>query len=188
PGTDRVARLHERDETVLERLQITPLRSNRREVSPSNLARVHAGALGVAHDRHEHPDLIDEQVELPTATDERQSGLFRSSALRLQCAPVCSALFVCNMSHCVSGVASTCRCPGDSAAIRRRSRPNHPSNGDIQLFAAGRWGISASYSYFNARIGSTRDARCAGMKPAQSATSARTTADSPSTAGSAPAI
>jgi hypothetical protein len=46
----------------------------------------------------------------------------------------------------------------------------------------------ASYSYFNALIGSTRDARCAGMKPAQSATSASATAESASTAGSAPVI
>jgi hypothetical protein len=48
--------------------------------------------------------------------------------------------------------------------------------------------ISASYSYFSALIGSTRDARCAGMKPAHSATSASATADSASTAGSAPVI
>ena len=48
--------------------------------------------------------------------------------------------------------------------------------------------ISASYSYFNALIGSTRDARCAGMKPAHSATSASATAESASTAGSAPVI
>ena len=45
-----------------------------------------------------------------------------------------------------------------------------------------------SYSYFNALIGSTRDARCAGMKPAHSATSASATAESASTAGSAPVI
>ena len=48
--------------------------------------------------------------------------------------------------------------------------------------------IAASYSYFNAVIGSTRDARCAGMKPAHSATSASATAESASTAGSAPVI
>jgi hypothetical protein len=48
--------------------------------------------------------------------------------------------------------------------------------------------ISASYSYFNALIGSTRDARCAGMNPAHSATTASATAESASTAGSAPVI
>ena len=36
-----------------------------------------------------------------------------------------------------------------------------------------------SYWYFNALIGSTRDARCAGMKPAPSATSASTTPPAP---------
>lgn len=46
----------------------------------------------------------------------------------------------------------------------------------------------ARYSYFKALIGSTRDARCAGMKPAHSATSASATAESASTAGSAPVI
>jgi ABC-type antimicrobial peptide transport system permease subunit len=49
-------------------------------------------------------------------------------------------------------------------------------------------GSPASYSYFNALIGSTRDARCAGMKPAQSATRASAMAESVSTAGSAPVI
>ncbi len=52
--------------------------------------------------------------------------------------------------------------------------------------------VSASHAaairYFNALIGSTRDARCAGMKPAHSATSASATAESASTAGSAPVI
>jgi hypothetical protein len=43
-------------------------------------------------------------------------------------------------------------------------------------------------AYFNALIGSTRDARCAGMKPAHSATSASATVESASTAGSAPII
>jgi len=44
------------------------------------------------------------------------------------------------------------------------------------------------YSYFNALIGSTRDARCAGMKPAQSATSDSATVERTSTVGSAPVI
>jgi hypothetical protein len=38
-----------------------------------NVARVHARALGIVHDRHERTDLIDREIELPTATDERQT-------------------------------------------------------------------------------------------------------------------
>jgi hypothetical protein len=40
-------------------------------VSRGHLARIHAGALRIVHDRHERPDLIDREIELPTATDER---------------------------------------------------------------------------------------------------------------------
>jgi len=48
--------------------------------------------------------------------------------------------------------------------------------------------LNRCYSYFSALIGSTRDARCAGMKPALSATKASATAESVSTTGSAPVI
>ena len=40
-------------------------------MSRGHLARIHAGALRIVHDRHERPDLIDREIELPTATDER---------------------------------------------------------------------------------------------------------------------
>ena len=60
--------------------------------------------------------------------------------------------------------------------------------GHFKRFATDVDAVSASYSYFNALIGSTRDARSAGMKPAQSATSASATAESARTAGSAPVI
>lgn len=68
------------------------------------------------------------------------------------------------------------------------SRAPISPGGGLERFATDVDAISASYSYFNALIGSTRDARCAGMKPAHSATSASATAESASTAGSAPVI
>ena len=68
------------------------------------------------------------------------------------------------------------------------SRAPTSSGGPPERFGTDVDAISASYSYFNALIGSTRDARCAGMKPAHSATSASATAESASTAGSAPVI
>ena len=71
-----------------------------------------------------------------------------------------------------------------------RACPSRPptTGGAPERFGTDVDAISASYSYFNALIGSTRDARCAGMKPAHSATSASATAESASTAGSAPVI
>ena len=65
---------------------------------------------------------------------------------------------------------------------------NAAHGGGLERFGTDVDAISASYSYFNALIGSTRDARCAGIKPAHSATSASATADSASTAGSAPVV
>ncbi len=68
------------------------------------------------------------------------------------------------------------------------SRAPMSPGGGLERFETDVDAISASYSYFNALIGSTRDARCAGMKPAHSATSATATAESASTVGSAPVI
>ena len=85
------------------------------------------------------------------------------------------------------------RFPDSSAQLSRFDVTDHQfhvrfDTGCSYWLAALVDAISASYSYFNALIGSTREARCAGMKPAHSATSASATADSASTAGSAPVI
>src|ERR1051326_6544361 len=70
------------------------------------------------------------------------------------------------------------------ASTAGEASPEFQNTDDVRMGAYE----SSSYSYFNALIGSTRDARCAGMKPAHSATSASTTAENASTAGSAPVI
>src|SRR5262249_4894842 len=83
------------------------------------------------------------------------------------------------------------RLPADRAGVGRTKRNRVCVRaGAANLPALSRQGraVDCNYSYFNALIGSTRDARCAGIKPAHSATRARATAESASTAGSAPVI
>ena len=91
----------------------------------------------------------------------------------------------------VFGVTVSVRCIRSALFMHKGlivSRAPISPGGGLERFGTDVDAISASYSYFNALIGSTRDARCAGMKPAHSATSASATAESASTAGSAPVI
>ena len=124
-------------------------------------------------------DIVSPTRKMSTDSDHAQvlglTAWARSAVFRFTHAPKCL-----NVSQAHSPTAS------ETSRPRREAPPD--ALGHFKRFATDVDAVSASYSYFSALIGSTRDARSAGMKPAQSATSASATTERASTAGSAPVI
>ena len=101
--------------------------------------------------------------------------------------------------------SSSGRLPAPSPKLQRIPNAKFQTNSETQavvlafgswllicvgmLWSSGAWILGVvAYSYLSASIGSTREARWAGMKPAPSATSASSTTEAASTSGSCPSI